>query len=85
MADYTYRQVSHIRHEWHVPGADYGGWGSAIAEVWKAIASAENTYREVFGKEPTTDNWLRVWAADDRIVLFFEQETNGHDEPEASV
>ena len=76
MASYTHRDVHRIRHEWRVPGAGFGGWGAAVAEVHKAIAAAENRYREVMGREPDTDHWLRVWAADDELVLWFEQEVS---------
>lgn len=76
MADYTHREVTSTRHEWRIPNAEHGGWGAAIAEVHKAIAAAENRYREIYGKDPTYDDWLRVWAADDEIVLFFVQEAD---------
>ncbi|WP_405137451.1 hypothetical protein [Nocardia sp. NBC_01388] len=72
MASYEHREVQRTRYEWRVPGATYGGWGSAVAEVHKAIAAAETRYREVMGKDPTHDDWLRVWAEDDDIVLWFE-------------
>lgn len=75
MADYTYRRVTRIRHEWRIPNASFGGHGTAIAEVHKAIASAEQRHREIHGKEPFYDDWLRVWAADEEIVLWFEEET----------
>ncbi len=74
MADYIYRKVIRTRHEWRVPNAQHDGRGAAIAEIHKAIASAENRYCEIYGKEPTYDDWLRVWAGDEDIVLFFEQE-----------
>ncbi|MFE3081813.1 hypothetical protein [Nocardia tengchongensis] len=77
MASYEHREVHRIRHEWRVPGAGHGGWGAAIAEVQKAIHAAENRYQQVFGKEPSFDDWLRVWAADDEIVFWFEQEVSG--------
>lgn len=51
-----------------------GGHGAAVAELHKAIAAAENGYREIYGKDPTYDDWLRVWAADEDIVLFFVEE-----------
>lgn len=79
MASYAHREVHRIRHEWHVPGAEHGGWGAAVAEVQKAIHAAANRYREVFGKEssPVHDDWLRVWAGDDELILWFEQEVSG--------
>jgi hypothetical protein len=77
MADFTYRRVTQIRHEWTLPGASPGGWGVAIAEVFKAVASAENMYAEIFGHQPTYDDWLRVYASDDAVVLWFEEEVKG--------
>lgn len=71
---YVHREVYRVRHEWRVPGATYSGWGAAIAEVHRAITAAERRYLEVTGREPNSDDWLRVWAGDDDIVLFFEQE-----------
>jgi len=73
MADFRYGRVTRVRHEWAVPGADFGGHGAPIAEVWKAINSAETLYVEIFGKEPTYDDWLRVYAADDEIIFWFEE------------
>lgn len=77
MASYEHRQVHRIRHEWSIPGAAHGSFGAPIAEVHKAIAAAENQYRQVFGKDPSYDDWLSVWAGDDDIVLWFEQEVSG--------
>lgn len=74
MASYIHQEVTRIRHEWRVPGAEHGGWGAAIAEVHKAIAAAEARYREIYGMAPSFGDWLRVWAADEEIVLWFEQE-----------
>lgn len=76
MASYTHQEVHHIRHEWRVPGALYGGWGAAIAEVHKAIAAAEIAYEKTFARKPTGDDWLRVWAGDEDVVLFFEQKVS---------
>lgn len=75
MADYVHRVVTTRRHIWAIPNAEFGGHGAAIAEVHKAITAAENTYRTVIGKEPTHDDWLRVYAADDEILLWFDEET----------
>jgi hypothetical protein len=74
MADFVYRKTTRVRHEWAIPGATAGGHGAAVAEFYKAIASAETAYRAIFGKDPTYDDWLRFYAADDEIVLWFEEE-----------
>jgi hypothetical protein len=77
VADFTYRRKVRVRHEWRVPGATFGGHGVAVAELYKAISSAENRYIEIFGKASTYDDWLRIYAADDDILLWFEEETTG--------
>lgn len=72
MATYSHRTRTIVRHEWSVPGATSGGFGACIGELEKAIAAAEVTYKDLHGKAPTFDDWLRVYAADDDIILFFE-------------
>lgn len=74
MASYTYSKIARIRHEWRVPGAAFGGFGAAIAEFHKAVAAAHSVYKTIFGSDPTHDDWLRVYAADDDVVLWFEEE-----------
>lgn len=74
MADYTYGKTTKIRHEWRIPGAQFGGFGTPIVEIQKAIRAAENTYESVTGNKPTYDNWLCAYAADDEIVLWFEED-----------
>lgn len=72
MATYTASVETRIRYTWRVPGALYGGHGAAIEELNKAEAAARHTYIEVHGAEPYYDDWLRIYAADDDIVMFFE-------------
>jgi len=72
MATYTHGTRTTVRHEWKVPGATYGGHGAAIEEVLKAISAARVTYTDLTGSEPLYDDWLRVYAADDEVILFFE-------------
>ncbi|RBO78312.1 hypothetical protein [Nocardia puris] len=79
MASYTHRIVTNRRHIWAIPHAEYGGHGAAIAEVQKAITAAEHAYRAATGKEPAYDDWLRVYAADDEILLWFDEETKPHE------
>lgn len=72
MATYTHGTRTTVRHEWKIPGATYGGHGAAIEEVLKAISDARVAYTDLHGAEPFYDDWLRVYAADDEVVLFFE-------------
>lgn len=74
MADYVHRIVTTRRHIWALPDAEYGGHGVAIEELHKAFAAAEQHYRTVHGKDPRSDDWLRVWAADDEVLLWFDEE-----------
>lgn len=74
MADYVHRIVTTRRHVWALPHAEYGGHGVAIEEFHKAIAAAEQQYRSLTGKEPSHDDWLRVWSADDEVLLWFDEE-----------
>lgn len=78
MASYEYQITTIIRHAWRVPGAAYGGHGAAIAELQEAVHAAKNTYVELHGSEPFHDDWLRVYAADDEVVLFFETDAPAH-------
>lgn len=72
---YTYHAVTRVRHEWRVSGATCGGWGTPVAELHKALAAAETKYRDVFHVIGNLhDDWLRVYAADDEVVLWFEEE-----------
>lgn len=72
MATYTASEETRIRYTWRVPGATYGGHGAAVEELHKAVNAARHKYVEVHGAEPFYDDWLRVYAADDDIMLFFE-------------
>jgi hypothetical protein len=72
MATYTHGTRTTVRHEWKVPGATYGGHGAAIEELLKAMSAARITYIDMTGSEPFHDDWLRVYAADDEVILFFE-------------
>lgn len=73
MADYTYGKVIKTCHEWHIPGAGFGGFGTPIVEIQKAIDAAATIYESVTGCAPRHDDWLRAYAADDEIVLWFEE------------
>ena len=75
MATYDYHITTIVRHTWRVPGAAYGGHGAAIAEFQKAVHAARNTYVQLHGSEPLYDDWLRVYAADDEVVLFFDTDS----------
>lgn len=72
MASYTYGVTTIVRHAWRVPGATYGGHGAAVGELLKAVAAAKSAYEELHGSEPWHDDWLRIYAADDEVVMFFE-------------
>lgn len=72
MATYTHGTRTTVRHEWKIPDATYGGHGAAIEEVLKAISAARVAYTDLHGAEPFYDDWLRVYAADDEVILFFE-------------
>lgn len=78
MASYTYGTRTTIRHEWRVPGATFGSHGAAVAELHKALAAAEIYYKDVHGADPYYDDWLRIYAADDDIILFFETDAPVH-------
>jgi hypothetical protein len=76
MAIFNAREYTTRTYEWTVPN------GCAADEFDKAWAAALSTYRRVHGiagDEPLNDGgWLRVYAADDEVVLRFEvrEETN---------
>ena len=72
MATYTRTTTVRTRHAWHVPGATYGSHGAAIEELFKAVSAARVAYTDMHGAEPFYDDWLRVYAEDDRITLFFD-------------
>lgn len=72
MATYTHGTRTTVRHEWKIPDATYGGHGAAIEEVLKAISAARVAYTDLHGAEPFYDDWLRVYAADNEVILFFE-------------
>ena len=74
MASYKHRIITTRRHEWGLKNAEHGGFGVPIAEVQKAIASAQNSYETIHGRPPNDNRWLCVWAADDEIVLWFDEE-----------
>lgn len=66
------RETTSTRYEFVVPGAAFGGFGAAVADVEDAIRMARLKYRGVFGSDSTFDDWLRVYAADDEIVFWFD-------------
>jgi hypothetical protein len=71
VADYEYRTVTTVTHEWSVP---VGPHGAPIAEIRKAITAAEKVYMETHaGAIPGYDHWLMFFPADDEIVMRLER------------
>ena len=74
MTNVSSRSVIQTRHEAVIPNAEYKGWGATAADVSVAVALLANRYRDIYGKDPSSDDWYRVWAVDDAVVLFFTTE-----------
>lgn len=72
MAAFAYRRVTQIRYEWVLHATDFAPWGAPVSEVDKILADARDYYREVTGREPDSDDWLRVRATDTEIIFFFQ-------------
>lgn len=72
MAEFYHRVETWTRELWIIPHATHGGIGAPIVEMYRAIASAEERFQEIYGRTPQHDDWLRMWAADDEIILFFD-------------
>lgn len=69
MASFTRREVVTRTVEYAIPSGD------AMAEFDKAYANALNDYRERHGKtkdDRLYDDWARVYARDDEVVIAFE-------------
>lgn len=73
MADYEHRRITTHRHEYGIKNATHGGFGVPVAEIEKAIEAAARLYTDLLGHPPRHDDWLRVWAADDEVILWFEE------------
>lgn len=77
MAIYEKRIRTIKRIEYAVPGATPGGHGVPVAELNKALAAAMVDYRAAHGADPRHDDWVRVFAYDDEVVVVLEVESVG--------
>ncbi|MGW1492616.1 hypothetical protein [Streptomyces sp. NPDC002402] len=75
MAAWTSYTVTSKRRVWEVPAAQ--PWGAVLGDVYSAIATASNTYREAHGlpkDQPLADDALRFHVTDDAILISFTTE-----------
>lgn len=75
MATWTSYTVTSRRRVWEVPAAQ--PWGAVLGDVYSAIATASNAYREARGlpkDEPLADDALRFHVTDTSIVISFTVE-----------
>lgn len=75
MATFTSREVVSRRREWIVPAAQ--PWGAAHAELYKALAAAERSYREAYSVPDNVsllDDALRVTTTEDEVVISYTVE-----------
>lgn len=75
MAEFTSEAITRTIRRWIVPATE--PWGAAAAEIGKAWAAAEMTYREQHGLDPGQplhDDALRFHTRDDQIVIEYTTE-----------
>lgn len=75
MATWTSRTITSTRREWEVPAAE--PWGAFLGDVYSAIATASNAYRQMRGLPEDyvlSDDALRFKVTDDAIVISFTVE-----------
>ena len=72
MADYETRTTVVTHHDFVIPTRE--PWGAAVAEFGKAHAAARQKYEEIHGKAPQYDDWARVHAEDDAVVIRVTEE-----------
>ena len=71
MTDVVASKVQVTRYQWTVPASSLTG--GVVGDVHFAIEAAENVARE-HGVNTEYDDWLRIKAADDEVVFYFEVE-----------
>lgn len=71
MTNVSASRVLQIREQVTIPGTTWKGWGATAGDMHIAIAMLENRWEAVYGSKPKSDDWFRIWAGDDEVVLFF--------------
>lgn len=68
-----------VREQVTVSKTTWKGWGATASDLYVAISMLEQRYMAVYGKEPKSDDWFRIWSGDDEVVLFFLTEEKMED------
>ena len=59
------------RHEWFVEAIN---GQIMIGDFYKIVNQAERKYEQIHGRQPSSDDWLKVRGSDTEVVISFETE-----------